>query len=82
MQLLNLGFQIVSINFILKSFGNIFVLRLGFKKIRENIDIMINQKVNVLDNKIDKLIDTLAWWIPIRKWRDNFRNKLFDKFIE
>ena len=28
-----------------------------------------------LDNKVNKLIDTLAWWIPIRKWRDNFRNK-------
>lgn len=28
-----------------------------------------------LDNKVNKLIDTLAWWIPVRKWRDNFRNK-------
>ena len=28
-----------------------------------------------LDNKVNKLIDTLAWWIPIRKWRDNFRSK-------
>ena len=34
-----------------------------------------------LDNKVNKLIDTLAWWIPIRKWRDNFRNKFFDNFI-
>ena len=46
---------------------------------------MINQKINALDNKIkrfeNKLIDTLAWWIPIRKWRDNFRNKFFDNFI-
>ena len=26
--------------------------------------------------KMDKeRIDKLAWWIPIRKWRDNFRNK-------
>ena len=22
-------------------------------------------------------IDKLAWWIPVRKWRDNFRNKFF-----
>ena len=28
-----------------------------------------------LYNKVNKLIDTLAWWIPVRKWRDNFRNK-------
>ena len=26
-------------------------------------------------------VDKLAWWIPIRKWRDNFRNKFFDNFI-
>ena len=23
----------------------------------------------------NKIINALAWWIPIRKWRDNFRNK-------
>ena len=58
------------------------------------IQIMINQRINNLElnklnissiynigYKIDKLIDTLAWWIPIRKWRDNFRNKFFDNFI-
>ena len=27
--------------------------------------------------KINKdIVNKLAWWIPIRKWRDNFRNKL------
>ena len=25
----------------------------------------------------EKNINKLAWWIPIRKWRDNFRNKFF-----
>ncbi|CCY77474.1 coenzyme F420 hydrogenase/dehydrogenase beta subunit domain protein [Brachyspira sp. CAG:700] len=29
----------------------------------------------------EKNINKLAWWIPIRKWRDNFRNKFFDKFM-
>lgn len=24
----------------------------------------------------EKTINKIAWWIPIRKWRDNFRNKL------
>ena len=32
-------------------------------------------------NILEKLIDTLAWWIPIRKWRDSFRNKFFDNFM-
>ena len=32
-------------------------------------------------NSYNNLVNNLAWWIPIRKWRDNFRNKFFDKFI-
>ena len=28
-----------------------------------------------------EIINNLAWWIPIRKLRDNFRNKFFDNFI-
>ena len=36
---------------------------------------------NSINKKLEKLIDTLVWWIPIRKWRDNFRNKFFDKFM-
>lgn len=32
-------------------------------------------------NSYKNLINTMAWWIPVRKWRDNFRNKFFDKFI-
>ena len=32
--------------------------------------------------KINKdIVNKLAWWIPIRKLRDNFRNKFFDNFI-
>ena len=38
--------------------------------------------------RFDRLLNSIAWWIPIRKWRDNFRNKIlygdnkpFDKFI-
>ena len=29
----------------------------------------------------EERVNNFAWWIPIRKWRDNFRNKFFDKFI-
>ena len=27
--------------------------------------------------RFDRLLNSIAWWIPIRKWRDNFRNKFF-----
>ena len=85
--------------FFVEEFWKYFCLTPYFQEdIGKYIDIMINQKINALDNKIngdvknfeninnleykiDKLIDTLAWWIPIKKWRDNFRNKFFDKFI-
>lgn len=36
----------------------------------------INENINNLNNRINNIIDTIAWWIPIKKWRDNFRNKL------
>ena len=43
----------------------------------EDSEISNIKTVNVLK----ELINSLAWWIPIRKWRDNFRNKFFNKFI-
>ena len=33
--------------------------------------IKISFKIN------EERVNKLAWWIPIRKWRDNFRNKFF-----
>ena len=37
---------------------------------------------NIIGAKLqDIYLNNFAWWIPIRKWRDNFRNKFFDKFI-
>lgn len=43
------------------------------------INIMIKQEVHkessILSLKLDKVIDTLAWWIPLRKLRDAFRAK-------
>ena len=41
----------------------------------KNKQLFIERNNDRLDNKVNKLIDTLAWWIPVRKWRDNFRNK-------
>ena len=33
--------------------------------------IKVSLKIN------EKNINKIAWWIPVRKWRDNFRNKFF-----
>ena len=46
----------------------------------QNIEIS-NLKAN-LENKnniINNIINTISWWIPIRKWRDSFRNKMLNK---
>ncbi|WP_300754475.1 radical SAM protein [uncultured Brachyspira sp.] len=37
----------------------------------------ITDKEVIIDNKINKLINSISWWIPIKKWRDNFRNKFY-----
>ena len=52
--------------------------------IEEYINNQINElysQIDLLTNLINKIVNTLAWWIPIRKWRENFRNKFFDNFI-
>ena len=33
------------------------------------------KRLEDLNCKIDKVVDSLAWWIPIRKWRNKFRDK-------
>ena len=37
--------------------------------------IKISFKMN--ENRVNKL----AWWIPVRKWQDNFRNKMLNIII-
>lgn len=39
----------------------------------EELKRQINNKS--IDNKINKLVDTLAWWIPFKKKREEFRAK-------
>ena len=34
-----------------------------------------NSKLDILIYKIDKIIESISWWIPVKKWRDNFREK-------
>ena len=36
-------------------------------------------RISIKMNK--EKVDKLAWFIPVKKWRDNFRNKFFDNFI-
>ena len=33
------------------------------------------ERLNDLNCKIDKVVDSLAWWIPIKKLRERFRDK-------
>lgn len=53
------------------TFMNIMLVN---KKFFINDKNLIESRNDKLD-RLNKLIDTLAWWIPIRKWRDNFRRK-------
>ena len=59
------------------------------KKYIYNKIVEQNSKLNELENKIyllenntsfqlNKIVNSIAWWIPIKKWRDNFRNKIFN----
>ena len=34
-----------------------------------------DKEIRNLNFKIDKVVDSLAWWIPIKKIRDKFRGK-------
>ena len=36
----------------------------------------VNSIINSNSNIIFRIINSIAWWIPVRKWRDNFRNKI------
>ncbi|WP_158639864.1 hypothetical protein [Brachyspira aalborgi] len=34
-----------------------------------------DKEIRNLNCKIDKVVDSLAWWIPIKKLRSKFREK-------
>ena len=46
----------------------------GNKKM-ESVNNNMLYTIEKIDNKLKLLINTIAWWIPIKKWRDNFRSK-------
>ncbi|MEI0562338.1 hypothetical protein R4L22_12230 [Brachyspira pilosicoli] len=45
----------------------------------ENIINVNSNKINAIINNVNCLINELSWWIPIKKLRDNFRNKFIIK---
>lgn len=39
------------------------------------------REIKELNYKIDKVVDSLAWWIPIKKIRDKFRGKFLIQLL-
>lgn len=67
--------------------GNFEQRKILFDRIEKEKEIragIIKGDINTSSNNIvavfNKIINMIAWWIPIRKWRDGFRNKF--KIIE
>ena len=66
----------------------IHLLNYKYRILQHEYDNKINEydnKINEYDNKINEcnnkyisLVNKLAWWIPVRKLRDNFRNKMLN----
>ena len=76
-------------NYMIKYFDNPnLFLTIQLDKIFDQNILRLENNINIMSNKLDNiihvyknLINTLAWFIPVRKWRDNFRNKFNDKFM-
>ena len=60
-------------------------IRIKYKELKEKIDYNVDSNsllyaINNYENRFEDIIknvNDLAWWIPIRKLRDKFRNKIF-----
>ncbi len=59
---------------IYESFNN-YIGNLNIDNKLENIYKELNDKYNNLASVFNEIINSVAWWIQIRKWRDGFRNK-------
>ena len=46
--------------------------------IKENINYM-KENISYLNHVLTNIINSICWWIPMRKWRDDFRNKIMGK---
>ena len=52
----------------------IIILKIKNNKL-ENMYKELNDKYNNLASVFNEVIDKIAWWIPIKKFRENFKNK-------
>ena len=43
---------------------------------KNTVNISSSPVIHTINNKINKIVNILAWWIPVKKWRDDFRNRL------
>ena len=75
----NLGYFLVS-SFInnCDHFKNVYIKTSELENKIKNYDNKISQLEIHISNIIHNIVNTIAWWIPIKKWRDNFRNKILN----
>ena len=62
-------------SFLLKENYNLRNRIINDENIINNTNKVNNEKISNLHKKYNALVNSLAWWIPIKKWRNNFRNK-------
>ena len=52
------------------------------KRSEDKININNNNdfinELKLKEKKINDIVNKIAWWIPVKKWRDNFRNNLLN----
>ncbi|PTY40509.1 class I SAM-dependent methyltransferase [Brachyspira hampsonii] len=60
----------------IKNLQYLFSIELFGNKLYKLDDLYF--RFNKLDSTISNLLNRLAWWIPVKKWRDNFRNNIFN----
>ena len=56
----------------------------SYIKLKNRIDELEKENKNnilLIDSKINKIIDALAWWIPFKKLRSKFREKFLIQIL-
>lgn len=56
--------------------GNIRIWKEQFKKYKYKSNTSHRDTNEIKISKTKTIVNTLAWWIPVRKWRNNFRNNV------
>ena len=68
--------------FFVDEFWKYFMMTPWFKEnIYKYTKIIATQEFYLTQNKLNNMIDKLAWWIPVKKWRDTFKDKVKSLFI-